>query len=137
MCSRCLESGFHMLWVCSSLKDLRLAVNGWANIVNLPKMLVIEFLGTARDSLRIEEFELLCVGFWRVWFWRNRAIHGQLMCPAGEIANWAASFLHNFQQVQGASVGGSSGCLGDATCPDIFEASVSATGASVASYPLL
>ncbi|KAL5766488.1 hypothetical protein ACOSP7_017105 [Xanthoceras sorbifolium] len=58
----------------------------------------LDRLGAAKDRLRIGEFDLLCVVFWRVWFRRNRVIHGQLLCPV-EIVDWVATFLQNFQQV--------------------------------------
>ncbi|KAL5837394.1 hypothetical protein ACOSQ3_014563 [Xanthoceras sorbifolium] len=41
-------------------------------------------------------FLLLCMSLWRVWYRRNRAIHGQLLLPAGGILEWSSSFLDEF-----------------------------------------
>ncbi|KAL5835304.1 hypothetical protein ACOSQ4_014801 [Xanthoceras sorbifolium] len=54
------------------------------------------------------------------------------LCPAGEIVDWATTFLQNFQQVQGAGVGGSTRRLGDAACSGISGAGGSAPVSSAA-----
>ncbi|KAL5763193.1 hypothetical protein ACOSP7_019457 [Xanthoceras sorbifolium] len=96
VCKGVRETGFHALWGCSSLKELRSAVDGWVGIVGLPEMPLIDLLGAAKDKMLVVDFELLYVFLYRVWFRRNRAIHGQLLIPAGEIADWSASFLQEY-----------------------------------------
>ncbi|KAL5832959.1 hypothetical protein ACOSQ3_016633 [Xanthoceras sorbifolium] len=43
--------------------------------------------------LTVQRFELLCVVLWRIWFCRNRAIHGKLLIPAGDVVDWVADAL--------------------------------------------
>ncbi|KAL5782553.1 hypothetical protein ACOSP7_007582 [Xanthoceras sorbifolium] len=47
------------------------------------------FSGRVSQGLILKRniFALLCVVLWRVWFRRNKAVHGQLLLPAGDVAD--------------------------------------------------
>ncbi|KAL5825608.1 hypothetical protein ACOSQ3_021671 [Xanthoceras sorbifolium] len=62
-----------------------------------PGLRPLDFLRAAQSQLQVADFELLCVILWRCWFRRNRAVHGQLLLPAGEVLAWSSSFLAEYQ----------------------------------------
>ncbi|KAL5763406.1 hypothetical protein ACOSP7_019670 [Xanthoceras sorbifolium] len=53
-------------------------------------------LEESQTQLQFAEFELLCVILWKCWFRRNRAVHRQLLLPAGEVADSLAKAAISF-----------------------------------------
>ncbi|KAL5760883.1 hypothetical protein ACOSQ2_019721 [Xanthoceras sorbifolium] len=98
LCKRGPNTTFHALWGCPNLKSVRSSSAEWSAFLVVLEVHILDFLVTSKDKLEVFEFKLLCVVLWRVWFRRNRAIHGLLLLPAGEIVDWSCAFLFHFQE---------------------------------------
>ncbi|TXG61044.1 hypothetical protein EZV62_012407 [Acer yangbiense] len=44
-----------------------------------------------------KELELLCVVWWRCWFWRNQKIHAPSLFRDEDVVAWASSFINDFR----------------------------------------
>ena len=44
-----------------------------------------------------KEIELLCVVWWRCWFWRNQNIHALTLFRDEDVVAWASSFIDDFR----------------------------------------
>ncbi|KAL5831206.1 hypothetical protein ACOSQ4_016560 [Xanthoceras sorbifolium] len=99
LCRFGAKTTFHSLWGCPPLKSIRQCISSWLAAGGSldQEVSILDFLTSARQRLQVQRFELLCVVLWRIWFCRNRAIHGKLLIPAGDVVDWCCEFLSDFQ----------------------------------------
>ncbi|KAK3205805.1 hypothetical protein Dsin_019851 [Dipteronia sinensis] len=51
--------------------------------------------------LTTKVLELLCVIFWRTWYWRNQVLHSPNRLGDEDVISWSISFLEDFRLAQG------------------------------------
>ncbi|KAL5856993.1 hypothetical protein ACOSQ3_004451 [Xanthoceras sorbifolium] len=87
----------HALWGCNSLKSIHKSVPFMAGILFSGADTFLDFFLYCKSRLVQNEFELLCVVWWRIWFNRNRCVHGLPLLPIEFIVPWSSDFLSQFQ----------------------------------------
>ncbi|KAK1581235.1 hypothetical protein Q3G72_004186 [Acer saccharum] len=97
LCSRKVETSIHALWRCPSLKGIRAecSLSGGGKV--LDSISFLEFAMSVRDQVKVEEFELLCVIWCRIWSRRNHAVHSKRILSNAEVFQWAASYILDFR----------------------------------------
>ncbi|KAK0579421.1 hypothetical protein LWI29_026174 [Acer saccharum] len=103
LCPRChkrLESIIHAIWGCRDLGSVRRNCVFLHGLVITDDMHFHDLMLLILNSIKISEVELLCVIFWRVWFYRNQLIHKLDGQDLGEVVNWASNFLEEWQSYQ-------------------------------------
>ncbi|TXG57115.1 hypothetical protein EZV62_018428 [Acer yangbiense] len=61
----------------------------------------IEFMIACMNQLRKEDFGLVCVIIWRIWYYYNGKVHGSVMIPEKDVVPWAADFITDFRSATG------------------------------------
>ncbi|KAL5837638.1 hypothetical protein ACOSQ3_014807 [Xanthoceras sorbifolium] len=102
----------HALWGCNSLLPVRNGVSPSFDLWHRRYPSFLEFLLSCFSQLRWEEFKVLIVIFWRVWYRRNRAIHDLCLLNAADISPWHHSSSSCLKLNIDASVQNSSGMAG-------------------------
>ncbi|KAL5805364.1 hypothetical protein ACOSQ3_032164 [Xanthoceras sorbifolium] len=93
----------HALWGCSSLKSVRRGCDFLCSLPSHGNVPFFNFILLCRTHLRGEQFEFLCVLFWRIWFRCNRLLHGGSQLGVEEVVKWSDLFLKDFQQANSSS----------------------------------
>ncbi|TXG48428.1 hypothetical protein EZV62_027722 [Acer yangbiense] len=53
----------------------------------------------ARNSvLKRDELEVMCVVFWRIWYWRNQFVHSSPNACNEDIIAWATNYMEEFRK---------------------------------------
>ncbi|KAK3231107.1 hypothetical protein Dsin_002988 [Dipteronia sinensis] len=81
VCLKCLETVIHALWGCKYLNRIRVSC-GFMN----------------------EEMCLLSIVWWRVWFFRNKVVHGDGDQDWNYVVPWSVNFLHEYRSVHEVGV---------------------------------
>ncbi|KAK2634784.1 hypothetical protein Ddye_029576 [Dipteronia dyeriana] len=117
MCPICLkkaESSLHALWRCASLKAVRIVcdfVFGHASLESTP---FLDFMQPCGSHVGVNEFEFLCILWWRVWHRRSLVVHYHSLVLVLKVMEWAVSFLKEFRSASMVKVGnGKDGRDGD------------------------
>ena len=105
ICGKSAESTLHALWHCSSLKEVRRSCVLVAGNSSLDSAPFLDFVIACSAQLGSNDFEILCVTWWRVWHRRNVALQKNTLLPASDICDWALGFFNDFR---GANEKGSS-----------------------------
>ncbi|XP_062100668.1 uncharacterized protein LOC133806595 [Humulus lupulus] len=98
-----VETTYHALWGCSSLKSIR---------ANFP-IRIIEIIGCGMalyewhewlldcmSSLSKEEGEKIIVLLWRIWYRRNKMVHEHVWMDDKYVVEWALKYLGRYQEAQ-------------------------------------
>ncbi|KAL5752202.1 hypothetical protein ACOSP7_022383 [Xanthoceras sorbifolium] len=96
LCGSNIEYASHALWGCFSLKGVREAfglIQGIGRIDALPFM---DLVLLCKSLLLVENFELLCIVFYRIWFRRNKFNHGGGLLSVGDLVGWSKLFLSEY-----------------------------------------
>ncbi|KAL5753963.1 hypothetical protein ACOSP7_022183 [Xanthoceras sorbifolium] len=91
------ESISHSLWFYKSLNIVR---KSWSEALgcSTPKSgSLIDFLLGCKNQIKANEFAVLLILFWRLWFCRNHFIHAGTLLAAKDCWSWAKSFADDFQ----------------------------------------
>ncbi|KAL5818656.1 hypothetical protein ACOSQ4_022498 [Xanthoceras sorbifolium] len=91
------ESISHSLWFCKSLNIVR---KSWSEALgcSTPKSgSLIDFLLVCKNQIKANEFVVLLILLWRLWFCRNHFIHAGTSLAAKDCWSWAKSFADDFQ----------------------------------------
>ncbi|KAL5753978.1 hypothetical protein ACOSP7_022198 [Xanthoceras sorbifolium] len=93
------ESILHALWGYRKLSPIRNGCRPAFDILFKLHPSFLEFIFSCFSQLLHEEFEVLSIVLWRVWFQHNRAVHNQHVMNAIDIVPWAnvalvTPFLH-------------------------------------------
>ncbi|KAL5864847.1 hypothetical protein ACOSQ3_002361 [Xanthoceras sorbifolium] len=75
LCGSNIESVSHALWGCFSLKGVKEAFGLIQGIGRIDPLSFMDLVLLCKSLLLVENFELLCIVFWRIWFRRNKFNH--------------------------------------------------------------
>ncbi|KAK2650956.1 hypothetical protein Ddye_018445 [Dipteronia dyeriana] len=101
ICSVCHsrpESPMHALWGCHSLKSIRSMCGFTKGIKCGDDTQFIDFMMECRSRLSFDNFELLCIVIWRIWYRRNDLVHNHGSLRVEEVVLWSLTFLSDFQR---------------------------------------
>ncbi|KAL5733091.1 hypothetical protein ACOSQ2_032783 [Xanthoceras sorbifolium] len=65
---------------------------------------MLDFLLPLQVSLPVEEFEFFSILLWRIWFRRNKVVHGGCVLEADDVVAWAKVFVRDFASVNAFAV---------------------------------
>ncbi|TXG72859.1 hypothetical protein EZV62_001438 [Acer yangbiense] len=96
ICPLCLKKAkttLHVLWRCSLLRDIRAAsmLSGGGSFLDSTPF--SDFILACWDRMNVEEFELLCVVWWRIWFSRNQVVHFKVGVDVREVNVLLVNFV--------------------------------------------
>ncbi|KAK3228184.1 hypothetical protein Dsin_008046 [Dipteronia sinensis] len=98
ICGKHPETIVHALWSCYNIKGLRSACDFLMNIKVAKNMQFLDIMILCISIMRTEEFELLCMMLWRVWFCHNGMIHDSKLFDVSEVMPWATSYIVEFKR---------------------------------------
>ncbi|KAK3230935.1 hypothetical protein Dsin_002816 [Dipteronia sinensis] len=102
ICGKQPETTVHALWSCSAIKGIRSMCDSLKNIKVANNFHFQDIMVLCKNILRVDEFELLCMVLWIVWYRRNRSIHDSKLLADSEVVPWAAFFIAEYR---GANIG--------------------------------
>ncbi|KAK2649623.1 hypothetical protein Ddye_017112 [Dipteronia dyeriana] len=99
-CSKRPETTSHALWYCETLKRIRFSCSftagpKWRDDVEFKDLFLFY-----KHVLCVEDVELLCIVWWRIWFMRNRGMHSISGHCLDEVVSWASSYLEDFKSAR-------------------------------------
>uniref|UniRef100_A0A803PH81 Reverse transcriptase zinc-binding domain-containing protein n=1 Tax=Cannabis sativa TaxID=3483 RepID=A0A803PH81_CANSA len=104
-CSRCtggcVEDVGHVLWACPLSVEVWKRCGWWDQIRELRTsntILIFQWLARVWST---DSFDLFLAIGWHLWNVRNTMVHGGYGPRAGDILDWCAKFLSEFQQANG------------------------------------
>ncbi|KAL5797701.1 hypothetical protein ACOSQ2_002521 [Xanthoceras sorbifolium] len=84
-CGRSEESDLHGLWSCKELDPVRADCPAANSIPLAGLSSMCDFIFSCQAQLLQDEFELMLVIWWRIWFRRNKKVHDNLSLCAGAV----------------------------------------------------
>ncbi|KAL5816148.1 hypothetical protein ACOSQ3_024526 [Xanthoceras sorbifolium] len=98
-----LESIGHSLWFCKSLKLIRKTWSHSFGFTAPTSGSLCDFLTVCKNQVDDQDFAMLLILLWRLWFCRNHFVHQGMLLDAGDCYGWARSFAADFQNAVLAS----------------------------------
>ncbi|KAK3188891.1 hypothetical protein Dsin_028452 [Dipteronia sinensis] len=97
ICKGRQETTLHALWCCPMLRPIRAMCQFMKGFKVRDEMLFVDFMAVCRDRLILEDFELLCLILWKIWYCRNGRIHNSILILDDDLVPWAMDYLADFK----------------------------------------
>ncbi|KAL5747175.1 hypothetical protein ACOSQ2_024472 [Xanthoceras sorbifolium] len=85
LCGNALKTVSHALWGYSKLKSIRLNCGMMSGVERVDELAFLDLMLLSSSRLSRAELELLGIVLWKVWFRRNRVIHGGSLLQHEEV----------------------------------------------------
>ncbi|KAK3229286.1 hypothetical protein Dsin_001167 [Dipteronia sinensis] len=107
-----LETTMDALWTCLALKGIRAMCSFLEGFCVKDSIQFFYLIVLCQNNLLTEEFELLGLVLWRVWFRRNRVTYDSSFFTDNGVVPWAISFLAKFKRANDVNKGVENGIVG-------------------------